>query len=107
MKKHDIFTFKAPNGVEVTAVVVYASKHPGKLPHDVDYDYVSYAQNRLFTCSNVVTLEFPDLEKTIYHDGPIVYGEIICDYCIIPDYDSMLERYSDIQVAQAETAMGM
>ena len=35
------------------------------------------------------------------------YGEIIVEYCILPDYDAMLDRYNDIEVAQAETASGM
>lgn len=49
MKKNDVFTFTAPNGVEVTAVVV------GTTGIQEDYfgrqflNHVCYAQNRLFT----------------------------------------------------------
>jgi hypothetical protein len=35
------------------------------------------------------------------------YGEVIVDYCILPDYDEMLARYNDIEVAQAENINGM
>ena len=47
------------------------------------------------------------IDKDKYNPCSIEYGKVIVDYAILPDYDSMLERYSDIQVAQAETAMGM
>lgn len=103
MKKHDIFTFKAPNGVEVTAVVVAG------VAREVDYNlqretkrFICYAQNRLFTYE-----ESYSIWDLMEEEPKSKYGEILIDYCILPDYDSMLERYSDIQVAQAETAMGM
>ena len=98
MKKHDIFTFIAPNGVEVTAVALYAVT----LFDDdkfIGNKWICYAQNRLFTMM--------DHKESIKKYEEPEYGEIIVDYAILPDYDSMLERYSDIQVAQAETAMGM
>ena len=88
MKKNDIFTFTAPNGVEVTAVVV------GTTGIQDDYfgrqflNHVCYAQNRLFTY-------YEWIDKKMY-------GEILVDYCIIPDYDNLLERYSDYQVTLAE-----
>ena len=84
MKRGDIFTFTAPNGVEVTAVVV----------HVVKSTYLCYAQNRLFEM-----WESPEFG--------IAYNGIIVEYCILPDYDAMLERYNDIEVAQVETNIGM
>ena len=35
------------------------------------------------------------------------YGEIFVDYAILPDYDAMLARCNDLEVAQAETQNGM
>ena len=35
------------------------------------------------------------------------FDKVLVDYAILPDYDRMLERYDDIEVAQAETANGM
>lgn len=70
MKKNEIFTFTAPNGVEVTAVVV----------HIIKSTYVCYAQNRLFEMR-----ESPEFG--------LAYNGIIIDYCILPDYDRMLEDY--------------
>jgi hypothetical protein len=35
------------------------------------------------------------------------YGEVIVDYAVLPDYDELLARYNDIEVAQAETQSGM
>jgi hypothetical protein len=95
MKKNEIFTFTAPNGVEVTAVVV------GTTGVQEDYfgrqflNHVCYAQNRLFTY-----YEWIDIEQKMY-------GEILVDYCILPDYDAMLERYSDSQVTSAEEQNNM
>lgn len=90
MKKNDIFTFKTPNRVEITAVVV------GTTGIQEDYfgrqflNHVCYAQNRMFTY-----YEWIDIEQKMY-------GEILVDYCILPDYDDLLERYSDYQVTLAE-----
>ena len=84
MKKNDVFTFTAPNGVEVTAVVV----------HVVKSTYLCYAQNRLF-------------EMWKSPEFGLAYNGIIADYAILPDYDSMLEAYSDHQVTLAEEQSGM
>ena len=107
MKKNDIFTFTAPNGVEVTAVVLSVSKQFNNEPHTIQCEYVCYSQNRLFTCKNIVSISYPDIEKCEYCDRKIEYGEVIVDYAVLPDYDAMLERYSEIQIAQAETNLGM
>lgn len=68
MKKNDVFTFTAPNGVEVTAVVII------EWPVDTP---IIYAQNRIafFNCA----------ENHI--------GGVLVDYAILPDYDRMLENY--------------
>lgn len=61
-----------PNGVEIDAVIVK------KLSFKT---WICYAQNRLFTVDVYIHLI----------DGKskwkIKYGEIICDYCIIPNLD--------------------
>ena len=92
MNKNDIFTF-IDDGVEVTAVVLHVSKHFNNEPCIVKCDYVCYAQNKLFTCSNIVAITYPDLEKTEYHDRKIEYGEVFVNYVILPEYDRMLEDY--------------
>ena len=114
MKKNEIFTFTAPNGAEVTAVVidclgtnfeeVVDSKH-------WDNKYLCYAQNRLFYHT-----EWTQIDKVIdddfvascdgttdwyyavrYHSHDVKTTgskqEILVDYCILPDYDDMLENY--------------
>ena len=90
MKRGDIFTFTAPNGVEATAVVIDIVPCTNGVMTDTLY---CYSQNRIFTY-----IETGGLHK---------YGKVIVDYAILPDYDSMLERYNDIKVAQTETALGM
>ena len=101
MKRGDIFTFTAPNGVEVTAVVI------ARVVHEVSYKwaterFVCYAQNRLFTYE-----EFHCIYEFMKEEPKSKYGEVIVDYAVLPDYDAMLDRYNDIEVAQAETASGM
>ena len=90
MKRGDIFTFTAPNGVEATAVVIDIVPCTNGVMTDTLY---CYSQNRIFTY-----IETGGLHK---------YGKVIVDYAILPDYDSMLERYNDIEVAQTETTLGM
>jgi hypothetical protein len=98
MKKNDIFSFKAPNGVEVTAVALYAvtlfigSKFIGN-------KWICYAQNRLFTMM--------DYKGGIKDYEEPEYDETIVDYAVLPKYDKMLERYNDIEVSRTETANGM
>lgn len=79
MKKNDIFTFTAPNGVDVTGVCLYLI-----FKGAVRTMYVCYAQNRLFTM----------LEELIMTDRGIVkttkYHELITDNAVLPDYDKLL-----------------
>lgn len=101
MKKNDVFTFTAPNGVEVTAVVI------ASVAYEVDYKwaterFVCYAQNRLFTYE-----ESHCIWEFMKEELKSKYGKVIVDYAILPDYDELLDRYNDIEVAQAETASGM
>ena len=113
MKKNEIFTFTAPNGVEVTAVVVDClgtcnfeetvdSKHWGD-------KYLCYAQNRLFYYT-----EWTQIDKVIdnnfisacdedidwyyaiqYHSHEVksvgYTQKVICEYCVLPEYDEMLK----------------
>lgn len=83
MKKNEVFTFTAPNGVEVTAVALYAVT----LFDDnafIGNKWICYAQNRLFTMM--------DHKEGIKKYEEPEYGEIIADYAILPDYDNMLEE---------------
>lgn len=73
MKRNDIFTFIAPNGVEVTGIVVDIIKD------DRDYQwYLCYAQNRIFHYQEIAGLA-----------KPIVTVGVV--YAILPDYDAILE----------------
>ena len=81
MKKHDIFTFQAPNGEKVTAVVL------GTTGIQKDYfgrqflNHICYAKNRLFTYN-----EWIDVEKKMF-------DIVIADYAILPDYDKILKNF--------------
>jgi hypothetical protein len=98
MKKNDVFTFTAPNGVGVTAVavaVISSSKYQTVA--------LCYAQNRLFTYYEHIAYDVETGEPNTDYN----YGEVLVDYAILPDYDALLERYNDIEVAQVETQLGM
>ena len=75
MEKNDVFTFTAPNGVEVTGVVVAVIR-------DDTHDkwYLCYTQNRLF-----------DYRLITGFDHPIT--NIWADYAFLPEYDNILEDY--------------
>ncbi len=114
MKKNDIFTFTAPNGAEVTAVVIDCLGTNFEEVVDSKYwdnKYLCYAQNRLFYHT-----EWTQIDKVIdddfvascdgatdwyyavrYHSHDVKTTgskqEILVDYCILPDYDDMLENY--------------
>lgn len=111
MKKNDIFTFIAPNGEEVTAIVLDIIDRSWKYAYTNTLKYLCYAQNRLFTGSNDVTDMTNDAlaeeEDRKYKDSAFKQDEIIVNYVIIPDYDRLFARYNDIEVAQTETNMGM
>ena len=72
MKKNDIFTFTAPNGVEVTAVVVSILRDDRD-----DKWYLCYAQNRLFDYRVLSGIEHPLINTWV-------------DYAVIPEYDELL-----------------
>jgi hypothetical protein len=94
MKKNDIFTFTAPNGVEVTAIVVNQISDDYIEDHDaMSKEWLCYAQNRLFTFYEMVGRKnaFTPKEEAYLIDS--WYGRILVEYCIIPEYDEMLEDY--------------
>lgn len=92
MKKNDVFTFTAPNGVEVTAVVV------GELSGSYDEwddslykEFLCYSQNRLFSYGERYKRKNAFTPEETIFTTEHVYGKILVDYCILPDYDAMLE----------------
>ena len=89
MKKNDVFTFTAPNGEEVTAVIVYKRKLNRDFVNYIQYEYVAYAQNRLFTCTQMERV----IDKENYNTPSVEYGHVLVDYAILPDYDRLLEDY--------------
>ena len=103
MSKQDIFTFTAPNGVEVTACVLAILR-----VYTTDEEktfmcvYLCYAQNRLFKVSSY----YGELNGET-KEWSFCVDSVIVDYAILPDYDELLKRYSEIEIAQAETALGM
>lgn len=101
MKKNDVFTFTAPNGVAVTAIVLNKTTHYADTIDCYSATYLCYAQNRIFTYLYTErTLpvcigqdEYGD-DRFEYQDvKQYEYGEVIVDYAILPDYDKALEAY--------------
>ena len=89
MKKNDIFTFTAPNKVEVTAVIldiIHVGHTEGEKKMHVHY--LCYAQNRLFKGSNWYGEKDGETQEWDF-----VPEATIVDYAILPDYDKMLEDY--------------
>jgi hypothetical protein len=89
MEKNDIFTFTAPSGVEVTAVVVdeficYDS------PFQRVKRFLCYSQNKLFQWIEVS--HCVDVESEEWEIERSYYDEVIVDFAILPDYDRALRE---------------
>ena len=89
MKKNDIFTFTAPNGVGVTGVIIHKRILNKDFVNYIKFEYIAYAQNRLFTCTQMERI----IDKENYAPCPIEYGKVLIDYCVIPFYDGVLEAH--------------
>ena len=101
MKKNDIFTFTAHNGVEVQAVVIGILKQTNGSFTDT---LICYSQNKIFTFIQHDCAGWDTKWKSVLQ---YKYSEVLVDYAILPDYDELLARYNDIEVAQTETNLGM
>lgn len=101
MEKNDVFKFTAPNGVEVTAIVVHSSWHDWMNGYG-QYIHLCYAQNRLFTFEEFIEPEETKevLEPWFHYvksgkKSRYFYGEVIVDYCIMPELDTLLYGNSE------------
>lgn len=92
MKKNEIFTFLAPNGVEVTGIVVeLISYEPARYNPQIRIaTYLAYSQNRLFRCWTENRFNEKDEADFIVYNPE---NWIVSNYCIIPEYDELLEDY--------------
>lgn len=110
MKKYDVFTFTAPSGVKVTAVVVDVLEPiTEQIPDEtmVITKHLCYAQNRLFyyneveETKKVIDEGWDDPTESYYyvlqfhsHEVKSSGGyleRIVIEYCILPEYDTALE----------------
>jgi hypothetical protein len=88
MNKNDIFKFKAPNGVEVTAIVIaiMGSTEDFSGVYSVYTHYLCYAQRRLFKYT----------EESFMTECGIVTNfigyDLLVDYAILPEYDELLKE---------------
>lgn len=98
MKPRDIFTIKTPNGVEIKTVIVnvLSRKYDDYFEEDeVHCIYVAYSQNRLFIVSNTEYTYYTQNENgeivdTKTEETELEFVKTIADYCIIPEFDSLL-----------------
>ena len=109
MKKNDVFTFTAPNGVEVTAVAIEqcGMSYERTFGLRIVATWLCYGQNRLFTYFEEIRRKnacTPEEEESVIKTW---YGTVIVDYCILPDFDAMLKAYSDHLITLAEEQSGM
>ena len=113
MKKNEVFKFTAPNGVKVTAVVVDVLEPIiDQIPDEtlVITKHLCYAQNRLFyydVVNSIKKVIDEDLEVSEdmdyyfalkYHSHEVKSSreylrEVVVEYCILPEYDNVLEDY--------------
>jgi hypothetical protein len=101
MKKNDVFTFTAPNGVEVTAVALYQFKAVDTY-HGYSIGWICYAQNRIITIwEKFHFIEVPlnpPINGATYkqeEEVSLEFGKVIVEYCIIPELDELLEKHEE------------
>lgn len=81
MEKNVIFTFTAPNGAKVTAVIVAIISSS-----EYQTEALCYAQNRLFTFYEHIAYDIETGEP----ESDYSYGEVLCDCAVLPEYDYIL-----------------
>ena len=93
MKKNEIFTFTAPNGVEVTGVVInwYDNAYYVQEENKVKADkmILAYAQNRL------VLLKDDRVWLNGKYFGNLGQARILVEYCVIPELDELLKNENE------------
>ena len=99
MKKNDVFTFTAPNGVEVTAVCLDKELCTEDLIGVYLCTHVGYSQNRLFVFT---TRKWYDANTGEIMEGSIKFVKTIVDYAILPDYDELMQLHSSMEYPQWE-----
>jgi len=108
MKKGTIFQVTAPNGVEITAVVLNTTSSFDESSYNdrVHYRHICYAQNRIFeyfvSYERVsVAVGRNEYGDDIMDDQTVIidssFGETLVDYCVIPAADEALEKYTTEQ----------
>lgn len=83
MEKGKLFKFTAANGVDVESVLIDKVGFNVHIRTAVT-NYLCYAQNRLF----LYYVEEDIYTKEVKHK----FGKILVEYCILPDYDQLLEN---------------
>ena len=90
MNKNDVFTFKAPNGVEMQAVVLHFFETTDD-KWNTTKSYICYAQNRLFSYIEKGHSGWDTDWK--YKIDKSFYGKVFVNYAILPEYDKLLENH--------------
>lgn len=108
MKKIKILT---PNGVEIKAIVIREGYDSQIEPDYVCRTGIAYGQNRLFSFYSETRcdIEFCDATGEIeieWREEELSFGEILCDYVIIPELDKELafETFGDIALEEVLNA---
>lgn len=82
---NEVFTFVTHNNVKLDAVCIKRIGHTYIDASDMTDDiFLCYSQNRLFKLHEIYNSESKEYR---IHD----FNQPIVDYCIIPEYDKMLE----------------
>ena len=106
MEKGTIFQFTAPNGAEVTAVVLNVTTRIDDCSDRLFCHHICYGQNRVFdyfiTYNQVpVAVDRDEFGDDIIENQTVIedsaFGEVLVDYCIIPGADDALEKYTTEQ----------
>ena len=89
MKKNEIFTFTAPNGAEVTGVVVaIIGSHEDTLATYTHY--LCYAKIPYANCAKTQLFKYVERDEI---KPSFASCTLLVECAVLPDYDAMLENY--------------
>lgn len=87
------------DNITIDCVIVYVLSEQGGIcgPDEYNYQniYLCYGQNRLFTVLHDkyrMMSQFGENDFIVDEDEQYYMGDIIVDYCVIPEYDKLLKH---------------
>ena len=93
MKKGEKINFTVNDNTVIEGVVIDVLDNQIN-GNNMQTTYLVYAQNRLVTILEDIIngyCQVGEYDFEQYYDESIYFNDVLCDYCIIPEYDKILK----------------